>query len=958
MAESILKQGGQVVSILSVAITQKEWIEQQNETGEPPRIRFSRGGARVHNLTDYTVTPLDGEDYDADKLIPIDYSNVLPESGSRYNQYYSPVFTTTETFEHLEQAEAIDFSFYKFDDRHHTCALIIPKLLETHKAKIWNKIREPILSTAIQDRVTHTSQQNSNPSDEEFDQVTNTPILVTTYKHKDILFKGFVEDRLAEEGIRTATGVTLKRSVKDIPSRNLTLGARGREIKGKEVILVLATLSTTERLRNLVSLLVSCEVKKITVICLLNEMGPFTTGFINAIERFTKRVKTTNPAVSSEEHSFTDFAFHMVYSFLDIDNDDIAKMHEEVDWLFAQFSNRTKVPAFQRLSKRIKGYFQSHRYAVRTYKKSIYKSLRSRYTLDQHCDSALVTDQELLSISVKTQEAKIALITYTLSLYRDFKPILEELSQTLSRKTFFHLYGLILSDINYLQFTKTLLKLKDQILFRLDQIWQGCFEWEIENSSPEYQQQENNYLEKKIGPISYLLFGLGIVTHYESRINLGEISIKDLFFCRKSPEDWIRYHPQFMWEYFSDERIPYFIAFLLQSLYPKLPQVSGQDRRSIEDLNATVSEFKRVFSDYAQMLDNQGSELSKSRIQLINNNLDTILMETGKHEQLEKHQTIRYLHREVLRPKEGHNPVFTNLAILLRELGDFFEGCEDNGESRFQIGEKILTKLDDALNGTAQLSVITEAVRQLFYFTPSERTDRERYTSSASQNSSFARDVEDLVNLLTDMRLRRSFSYENYRSLQRLSRIIRDDFYDSKLRYGLQGYVISLDELLEKTLIEINERLNREGFQDVLQAEYERFRESRSNRRQPLLVLCDYYLLQETLRNIFYNLRYSFPGERRSSLSQEAVRISFSENRFTVKPDNQSQDGIVLELFVEGNPPSPEDLQSSEKTIADQLFKLQEFGAQWELIPNDSFDAYMLKLTFISRSGFVSRSSF
>ena len=300
-----------------------------------------------------------------------------------------------------------------------------------------------------------------------------------------------------------------------------------------------------------------------------------------------------------------------------------------------------------------------------------------------------------------------------------------------------------------------------------------------------------------------------------------------------------------------------------------------------------------------------------------------------------------------LRPKEGHNPVFTNLSILIRGLEDYFEeNPNTNDERRLKLNEKILEKLDDALSGTASLSIIAEAVRQLFYFTPSERTDRERYTNIASRDNSFAGDTDDLVNILTNMRLKRNFSYENYRNLQVLSRKIRDDFYDSKLRDALREYVVSLDDLLEKTLLEANKRLNKERFEDILYPAYNKICDYKSSRSEPLLVLCDYYLLQETLRNIFYNLRYSFPEERRSDLPRDILSISLHETPFTVKPDNQRQDGIVFELFVRGNAPSVEDLLASEKTIADQLFKLQEFGAQWELLSRENFKRFCFETYF------------
>ena len=210
---------------------------------------------------------------------------------------------------------------------------------------------------------------------------------------------------------------------------------------------------------------------------------------------------------------------------------------------------------------------------------------------------------------------------------------------------------------------------------------------------------------------------------------------------------------------------------------------------------------------------------------------------------------------------------------------------------------------------------------------------------------------EYLVTLLTDMRLRRTFSYNNYKSLRRYASTIRNDFYSSKLREALQSYVVSLDALLKKTLHEIDERLNKEGFQDLLQREYEQVCELSRERNKSILVLCDYYLLQETLRNIFYNLRYSFPENHRDDLPEDAVKIFLRDDvRFIVQPDNQSQDGIVLELHVQGESPRLEDFRSSEKTIADQLFKLQEFGAQWNLYR--TANSFTLELTFVSRSWF------
>ena len=954
MTEIIHKRGGRVVGILAVVITNPKWINHQ-ETITPIDINIpiiNYGTVKLHYLTDYAIHPLEQpQDYDSDKLIRVDYASVLPKNGDSQIEYCQPVFSLEKTFQHLEEAKAIDFGFYDFEDRYYTYAFILPRLLEHKKQEIWDKISSLV-------------------------NIRNPVVLVTTYKRQDLIFKEFIREQLNQKGINSTTAVTLKRSVKDLPSRNLTLGSGSTKVAGQEVLVTLANLSTTEKLRSLVSLLVSYKVKKITVICLLNEMGPSTTTFVNAIKHLTQRIRTPDNN-DSQRNNFTEFEFHVVYNFLDIGHDDIGRIYQEVDRLFSYYNDRTKVPSFRRLSRRIKGYFNSSNYISRAYKnEATLSSPSSSYTLAEDCCLSSMASPELKNIKADSQEGKIGLMTYNLALHRDFKPIIKEIGRAVKRRTFFHLYGLILSDIHYLRFTKNLKYLKQTIQKKLQEVWDQCFSLESNivfsvngNNTEDIESRKNNEnteIYQSINIIVYLIFGLGIVAHYQSTNNsynsnsLETISIKDLLFCGISEDDWLENYPNLTLTYFNEERIFYSISFLLYGLFPKVK--SGEQR--IEDLKNSIKRFRSAFqSQINNQSIEENSNTKKANAQNVLNNFDTILTEIGENHRVEKHQIIRYLQREVLRPRETHNPIFTSLNSLKMELERFFlNNPISDRMRRFYDNDKILLKVDETLNSTASLPYIVEAAQQLFYFTPSVLSQRERYTNPPNQPNSFAGDVNQLINvLLNKIRETMCFSYGDYENLRIIDSKIRHDFYHSSLRQALELYIVPLDEIIERLLEDVNQRLNSEkGFNDLLVNVYQDWKESDLCTLQNIdsyLVLCERYLLQETLRNIFFNLHYSFPSdnETRQSLPNDSVKISLERQTFEVMPDKQNQEGIIFTMIVKGGlSPKNEDLEKPENTIADQLYKLKEFGAQYDLQKQSGF--YTFTIAFISRIGFTTKA--
>lgn len=953
MAEIVEKGGGRVAAVLAVLLTNEQWIARQR--GSRPVLRqFARSNARLYNLTDYAIRSLRPGEYDESKVIPIDYNNVLPERRNFVSTHYAPAFHVRTMFKHLEAAEAVDFGFYELNDARLTSAFILPRLLEDYEQDIWRHIRPQVIEAAKRSREVADGTGQSGEL-----------LLVTTYNRKDLLFKDYIQDRLAEEGYQTTTAITLKRGVTDTPYLNLTLGVGGTDVRGKEVVLVLATLSSQEKLRNIVSLLVDGQVKKIIVLCLLNRMGPFTTNFIRVIERFTKRVTIDGPAtgdaaltvaavaagdgaqvivagLTQRPATFTDFSFSMVYSLLDLRDDDISSIGSELEWLFSDFRTKTKVPSFVRLCDRIEGYFHSKPFIERAYAQTPYKPLDRPYRL-------MVEDENgAQPIEVTTQEAKIALMTYNLALNRDFSPVLEELISTLDRRTFIHLYGLLLSDIHHLRFAGTLRTLKESILARLDAL-------RLERFSIDIGAGGEEKLRELINAEVYLLFGLGIIAHYDSGENLKGLAeaVVDLLFCEKTPEEWLKLHPLSLQEYFTEERIFFVIAFLLRGLFPQFNrgEVAVDVKRQ---LNEAAVSFKKIFKQKFGALAKSEKSL-KARASLIMNNLDLILTETGSHDNLEKHQIVRYLHREVLRPKEGHNPIFTTLSSLISMMNERAEGRETSHD--FEVDEvQFLTRVDEALSGTSSLHMIALEVRQLFFFTPTVQDQQERYTSPVGQLG-FSNDVDELVRRLGDIRQRRSsFSRADLDRVRELYTELRTDFFDpaSHLRKVLGNYVVCLDEVVENVLHEVNLQLNKEGFSDLLLPVYNNLRARRSAGRCVWPVLQVRQRLRETFRNLFTNLRHAFTQEERGSLPADAVELDFEQTRYTPYPERQEKSGVALKLHVKGRAAEREVYERLENTVGDQLLFIRELGGDWNLEAEDG-SHYTFTVKMLTRFGYLPR---
>ena len=937
MAEIIRKQKGRVVSVLAVLLTHPEWIQEQNKHGRPPLAMLAGAGVLLHSLTDYKIKPLDCGEYEEEKLIPIDYFSLLPKYRTQDILGHDPVFDLQQSLSQLESAKAIEFGFFHFDEKSYSYGFEVNRILEHCGETIWQAIGDHVLDSR---------------DDETLGQGEKT-VLVTSFKKEDLTFKNFIEDRLRSHGRKTASVVTIRRGVRDTPYLfNLALGSPEQlQLKNKNVLLALATLTTSEKLRSLVALLSASGVNSVRVVCLFNRMGLFTTHFFGSIEKFADLRLDTGPD--------TAFKFLPIYSLLDLSSEDLDRMQKRMHWMLSQLEGNTKVESFRRIARRMSEYFQPRGHFDELFEAVSYPK-------------NTVPDEDFRlrdGIEVRTHSGRKALLTHNLALHHDFGPLFEELISTRDRRSFIYLYGLLVADLDYLHFNGDLRRLIPKIIQRIRTLRREREDWErayrkthnLDENEPEPEVAHEEIFARLNAEI-YLLFGLGIIAHQESPKVFDDVDFIELIFAGKSNEEWaeIRWN---MWRHFGEERLFFMIAFMLHGLYPEF----GKYRiaKNIKaNLGQSVGSLKGFFkrfpinefghSSQADNSRNQGDETQhqktlKAQISLARNTLDLMLTECGEHDHQEKHQVIRYLHRQVLRPKEGHNPIFTsmtelltNLDILLKEQKPLLD------HSRVLVTDRILGYLDDALNATAALPIVSQKTNQLFFFTPGF-AGQDRFTRAPSEPG-FAATAHRLVERLTDIRTRRTVSSRDRDRLREMDAEIRNDFLrsDSPLRMALSSSIVPFKQVLCRALVDAEQRLSTLGYTGALKRQ---LGEVESWEPADLLVLTDRIQLQETLRNLFLNLRYSFKAHR-PVLPKNAVVFSYELDRYPIPPEGLGQDCMIFEMNVKGKPPLREDLERRENTIADQLAKLKDFGSFWEKTNWADDQGFTFRLGFISRAGF------
>ena len=927
MAEQILRLGGTPIAALAVALTNRSLIEEQEATSRPPVIwRHERKICHLHAITTYPIDSVAEEHYDRDKLIPIDYASVLPlyqrlsKENANAGDSYRPKFAVPQFISWAAEARALDFALYEADERRFTITFGLRALLERRGDEIWRKIRSPLIRAG-----------NS--------QSGNGLMLVSTYKQNDLLFKDFIQDRLAAEGHPTQTVVTLKRGVRDSTYLNLTLGERRSEIDGRSVVLVLGSLTSSEKLRSIVSLLLERNVRKLVVVCLLNRMGPYTTSFVSAIARFTRKTMFKDRATRQTP---TAFEFHMVFSFLDLPGDNLRKAQAHIENDIAVFKAGTRSPAFQRLADRMLSYFSP----------TAVPRVAHPHEEPRRLSNPGIRGNGF--VSDLTSKERIAELTYRLALEHDHRPVFDMLLQAGDRKTLFHMLTLILSDVEHLHFNGSLAQLYRGIMLRISELRRRRFSLERELRSRSALAALATELHKLMDIEFYLMFALGVVALHGSWGELAdETSIHDLLFCGKDFDEW-REYPNNMWFYFRDERAFFSVSYLLYALFPGFATANDpatKERRG--ELSQLADRFCLALGAYVDSTAiRENRETLQTSAAEVRSNFEALLTEAGKFDRRDNHQIVRFLHREVLKPAGRHSPIVTNMTRLLEKTERLLEEREPPHRTISVAADpELMSFIDSALSALAPLPSISSALRALFFFTPRSQQPFARYISPM-QFPGLAADAQMLTLRLSAMRSSRGVSQEDHALIGELNGRIYDDLVDKELMDVLRSYIVDLRSMLNAAIPEARARLEKEGLRgliDDLSGPVASGDEDGS-----VLVLCDRLVLQETIRNLLFNLRYSFsdlPSEERSHVP---VKITLVPRDDTIDGETGVAKGHLLSMRVSAvNQQIRRNIERPSTTIAAQLARLREFGVRWCL--NEGPDHHEFSLWFIDR-GEVSKS--
>ncbi len=798
MAEIVKEVGGAPVGVLCVVVTGEYLIAD-------PRLVFNDQSPplRIHAMTTRPIPFVESADIAADKIFKINPVTVLPEEKLLLPNGFRPHFSDIELFDHLESAQAIDFNFYQMDLRRFTTAIRVECLLSEHGDKIWAAIEEA---------------------------VDRGSAIVTTFNREDVRFKEFVEDRRLTQNKEPKPCVFVHSL--ETSSSYFLLPPSIEKIQNGHILLLLFSLHTSEKLRNLVSLLASQSVQSITAICLLNRMGLHTSNFVARIKRLLRGIGNGVPVGDAG------FTFISLYNLPDIHSDDITRMQQTIGALFQYYSAETRVPSFRRWMNQDQKYFRSHSLTSRDFEEPTSQPLPADYTLEIG----------RVSITVASQEGKLALLCRNVVESRDYAPFIQEIANLSDKETLYKLFGILLSDLSYLKMTGKFRYLRSTLIERIQSLRERRFELEGRRRITE--------IEKIVDTETHLLFGVSVFSFLDHEFDYDQF-IHEVLTCGREPEEWVAY-PENLFQYFGDERVAWNLSMLMHFSHHKF----HQPEVAVELKNRMKKAATRFINFFEQNLPQDSEGEARSRKNRVKANLNLLLTELGAHELKAKHQVIRYLHSKVTTPKKGHNPIYSSLDAALLELEGLVslrESADPKEEVQRVRIDKVETKklLEDAVYTAGILEEIASAVRQLLFFAQTSRAEAQQF-SNEPELPGFSQDTVLLGNIFQNIRINNIVAKSDFSTIVRLRTRIFYALWEpgSYLRTLLHRYIVPFRELIVAALENANQVLTVHGYSNVWDRELAKYRAMETE----CFVLCEPHLLRETLRNLFTNARHSFAG--------------------------------------------------------------------------------------------------
>jgi hypothetical protein len=973
LVNAVSRWGGEVVGVACVARLNPAKVSIQPTYRRPDigdsTIRSAPRMAYVFSLCDLNIPTIDPKAHSG-QPIPVHPSfppRRVDSGGRRYGEIgrrnYYVQFTDQEMLNHLEISGAIDFDLFHVGRRKFMTAVRLPLVLRRFQDEIWTgKDGQPGIRNAF---------------------VGRRPVVVTTYRQADQQFRDFIVERLAAEG--RSPDFVLIPEVDELEPRYELLPGEEARVRGRDVVILLASVQTPDKVQGIAARLAMRGVARVTVVCLLNRLGPHATEFLAGIERLLRGIRRADQSLwyaralgwlsrktgFGRVGSHAPFRFWAVYNILELPTASIDRMQHLVYATLTRFRQRTRVPAFQSWADHERKYFEARPVTTAKFLNEAPVPLP---------DGSYQTPGG--PIIARTKQGRLAALSHHIVTTRQYDPIIKLLDEMSDKEDLYRLFGLMLPDVYYLKCVSGFDRLRQALTTRITKERQDRIALELDRPGTGHIGEIHPLpdtvkagIENRIRLEAHLLFGLTLFAAHDPEFDYRPIILDRLDPGPLDPEGNPKAPHNLLLAFWSDTFV-WSIAALLHATERDVGATSNSPfknevRERLRRVNEAIDAIRTRES--AEVPSVSPSETAAELDQLkqqAKTYLDHLRAELGDYEALSREQIIRYLHRHILGPKRNHNFIINHLRAAAAELTEVVrtvpagdEPPERRAVRRVEFPphgdpqrKKIQVQLGNALYAAGVLQDLSLAVRRLYLFTPADRKQTSRFTSGPETQGSFAAEVGRLRALLQEARETNAVSERESREVNLLVTSLIDDLWgeQSVVAKALDDYVTPLAGELLDALNHASEKLSE--FPDVWRNV---LTELRSLQDDALPVLVDRTTLKEVLRNALTNVRHSLaelpPHSDRdwANCVRVELHLPLSEPRRSVGEDEQI-DYLELAIWSAGRlpplglgSPNPGVARHVPPTLQQQRLELGAYGGSWSLEERD--EGVVAFLRFVSR---------
>ena len=425
LASVVEALGGAVAAILAVAVTNPEFCAQKKELRSQARVAFRMFHSQSLNtpLPVYNIVDLPSEIIsEAVKppyLVKVDPVSIMPSMAEPCSalSHVEPLIALHEAVGMAERTNAIAIGFYGSEFRRFSFALRLGRVLEDRGAGdvIWKKIQKII-------------------------KVRKRPLFVSTFDLENLRFSDFIAERLAR-GRASCDLIYIPQTQDSVSISGFFISAEDRRrISGRDIFVVLGTANTSERLRNLISI-VACEgPNSITALVLLDRMDLSSAHFVPLVRTLSSHRKLTWQGSLFNPGGIA-FSCHSVFRFRDFGTNDLGRMQAMVNRLLGAYHKWCRTSSFQLLTEHDLKYFATRRMSGYDFERISLAKARE--------ETSLCVEGSKLKAS--SGDAQIFIMILKCVYEKDYDSLIDYLYFAHDKTLIYAIVALLLTDVSFLR---------------------------------------------------------------------------------------------------------------------------------------------------------------------------------------------------------------------------------------------------------------------------------------------------------------------------------------------------------------------------------------------------------------------------------------------------------------------------------------------------------------------------